>query len=156
MKIRIKTAHGYLSFQPDGRLEYRNKVGIWEEIEIEGFTLDGDETPTPDKDPIPEMSENYVEAVKKQLESKGVNLSGPCGAFKIVKHVAWGLRSFGVGLLSKPGGNNCEGYSTDYLVLYNGDGIDILGDAGGLNNPTWQVKPGEFANQDRWRKPLEP
>ena len=23
MKVRIKTAHGYLSFQPDGRLEYR-------------------------------------------------------------------------------------------------------------------------------------
>ena len=39
MKVRIKTAHGYLSFQPDGRLEYRPAVGPWEEIDIEGLEL---------------------------------------------------------------------------------------------------------------------
>ena len=37
MKVRIKTAHGYLSFQPDGRLEYRDAAGPWEEIDIEGL-----------------------------------------------------------------------------------------------------------------------
>ena len=37
MHVRIKTAHGYLSFQPDGRIEYRPGVGAWEEIDIEGL-----------------------------------------------------------------------------------------------------------------------
>ncbi len=42
MIVTLKTAHGYLSFQPpsDGvsvRVEYRDTVGSWERIELEGF-----------------------------------------------------------------------------------------------------------------------
>jgi hypothetical protein len=44
----------------------------------------------------------------------------------------------------------------DYLCWPNGDGVDILGDAGGENTPQWSVKPGEFAGQNRWREPVRP
>ncbi len=42
MIVTLKTAHGYLSFQPpsDGvsvRVEYRDTVGSWEQIDLEGF-----------------------------------------------------------------------------------------------------------------------
>ena len=36
ININIKTAHGYLSLQPDGRLELRNEAGPWETFTIEG------------------------------------------------------------------------------------------------------------------------
>jgi hypothetical protein len=164
MKVKFKTAHGYLSFQPDGRVEYRDKAGPWEEFDVEGLEFPTVTSPgggpathvAPDKGPPPSQSAAYVAAVKAMLQAQGVNLSGPSGAFAIVKRVAWGLRGFGVGLLSKPGGNNCEGYSVDYLVLPNGDGVDMLSDAGGTNGPQWDVKPGEFAGSDRWRPPIDP
>jgi hypothetical protein len=166
MKVRFKTAHGYLSFQPDGRVEYRDKAGSWEEFDVEGWLEPVQPAPQPGQPspgqppalagPTPEMSAAYVAAVKAQLEREGVNLVGPCGAFAIVKRVAWGLRGAGIGLLSKPGGNNCDGYSVDYLVRSNGDGVDILSDAGGTNGPQWDVKPGEFAGEDRWRPPVQP
>jgi hypothetical protein len=35
MKLTLKTAHGYLSFQPDGRIEYRDRPGDWETIEMD-------------------------------------------------------------------------------------------------------------------------
>ena len=35
--ITIKTAHGYLSLQPDGQIEYRSEAGAWETFTIEGF-----------------------------------------------------------------------------------------------------------------------
>lgn len=171
MKVRIKTAHGFLSFQPDGRVEYRERAGPWEEIDLEGldaiFDPDHGLHPEP-TDPLPdppsvdigEPTAAYVAKVKARLEAAGIPLNGPCGAFEIVKRVAWDLRHTGIGLLSKPGGNHCvvngEGYSVDYLVLANGDGVDMLSDAGSTNGPQWDVKPGEFAGSDRWRPPVQP
>jgi hypothetical protein len=52
MKLRLKTAHGFLSFQPDGRLEYRDVAGPWETFELEGFDCPGPVTP-PDPKPNP-------------------------------------------------------------------------------------------------------
>jgi hypothetical protein len=163
MKVKIKTAHGYLSFQPDGRLEYRQAAGPWEEIDIEGLVFpsatsaEGVSKGTgASEGPRPSQSSEYVAAIKAQLQAQGVSLTGPCGAFEVTKRVAWGLRAQGVGLLSKPGGNNCNGYATDYLVLPNGDGVDILSDGGGNNGPQWSVQPGEFAGSDRWRAPVSP
>lgn len=158
MNIRIKTAHGYLSFQPDGRLEYRDKAGLWENIEVEGLTFEPVPGPGPTPPPVDvgQPTAEYVGQVKARLQAAGVPLSGACGAFNITKQVAWDLQHLGYGLVSKPSGNNCEGYSTDYLCLQNGDGVDILGDAGGANTPQWGEKPGEFAGQDRWRKPVQP
>jgi hypothetical protein len=163
MRITIYTAHGYLSFQPDGRIEYRAVAGPWEELEIEGLVLarepDADLDP-PDvpgeTGPTPAMSAQYVAAVKQQLERAGENLIGPCGAFKITARVAWGLRGAGIGLLSKPGGNQCNGFATDVLVLPNHtDIVDILSDGGGQNVPSWYIREHEV-DPDRWRAPVAP
>jgi hypothetical protein len=142
----------------------RDHPGPWETFEV--IVLESDEPipqpgqpgiPQPEPPgPMPEMSAQYVAAVKRQLEAQGVNLVGPCGAFKITQRVAWGLRGVGIGLVAKPGGNNCEGYSVDYLCKQNGDGVDMLGDAGGKNTPQWAEKPGEFTGQNRWRPPVQP
>jgi len=164
MKLTIKTAHGYLSFQPDGRLEYRATAGSWEEIDVDGLVFapvapvaPGPGIPHPDvPGPTPELSVEYVAAVKRQLEQAGVNLIGPCGAFAITRRVAWGLRGAGIGLLSKPGGNQCDGYATDVLVLPNRtDIIDILSDGGGQNTPSWYERENEVT-PDRWRAPVQP
>lgn len=98
---------------------------------------------------------DVVAAVKAQLQAQGMNLSGPCGAFAITKRVAWQLRAEGAGLLSKPGGNNCEGYSVDYIVYPTGRAADILGDAGGANTPAWsEEQDSELIG--RWRPAVDP
>ena len=165
MKVRIKTAHGYLSFQPDGRLEYRPSVGPWEEIEIEGLELT---PPVPAANPttnpvsVPAAAPvlaasptpGFVAEVKAQLQARGVDLTGPCGAFAITKRVAWGLRATGAGLLSKPSGNNCEGFAVDIIAFPTGLIVDILGDAGNANTPSWN--PGEPVEPARYRPAVDP
>src|SRR6185436_18169417 len=42
---------------------------------------------------------DVVQAVKADLVARGVNISGPCGAFQITGRVAWILRNEGWGLL---------------------------------------------------------
>lgn len=158
MKVKIKTAHGYLSFQPDGRHEYRQQAGPWEEIDIEGLELESvtDNQPPPAEGGIvSSQTAGYVAEIKAQLERQGIDLSGPCGAFQIVKRVAWGLRNAGAGLLSKPSGNNCQGFATDVIVFRDGHAADILGDAGNGNVPNWTLIEVENAG-DRWRAPIEP
>lgn len=102
--------------------------------------------------------QEIVSAIKNDLVARHVSLTGPCGAFEITKRVAWALRSQGVGLLDKPGGNNCQGYSVDYLVFPDMSGRDILGDGGGENIPQWSgdpnEPPGTFAG--RWRAAFDP
>lgn len=98
---------------------------------------------------------DLVASTKAALQAQGVDLSGPCGAFAITRRVAWALRAEGVGLLSKPGGNNCEAMSTDYLVYQDGIGVDILGDAGGANTPAWQADY-DPALLGRWVAPTDP
>ena len=101
------------------------------------------------------MSLQLVQQVKADLEARGVDLSGPCGAFAIVKRVAWALEFDGWGLHGGkrkpqngcyPHGDDQEGYSVDCLIKPNGEYIDILGDAGGANTPLWgDVKQGDAA-----------
>lgn len=108
---------------------------------------------------VPAQAQNeIVVAVKNDLIARNVNLSGPCGAFEITKRVAWILRTQGWGLLDKPSGNNCQGYSTDYLVRADFAGFDILGDAGGENIPSFGSEPNEppGAFAGRWRAPFDP
>jgi hypothetical protein len=83
---------------------------------------------------------DLVQRVITYLKSKGVNLSGDCGAFEITKRVAWALQSQGVGLISK-GGTNCNGFSTDKIAFTDKSTVDILGDAGGSNGPQWLPEP---------------
>jgi hypothetical protein len=169
MKVKFKTAHGYLSFQPDGSLQYRKDAGEWEEVDIEGLELP---KPEPEPEPKPKLKPDlagpeladippspsvaYVSAVKARLQAQGVNLTGPCGAFAITKRVAWGLRHLGCGLLSKPTGNNCEGFATDIVMFKDQGGqiIDVLGDGGGSNTPLWGVT--DTVDPDRWRPAVKP
>jgi len=102
------------------------------------------------------MSLKLVQQVKAQLEAKGLDLSGPCGAFAIVKRVAWLLRDSGAGLLDKPAGNNCNGYAVDIVCYPNGKIRDILGDAGGANIPQWQDGELEVVDPGRYRMALDP
>jgi len=160
MKTAIGTAHGWISVQPDGRVEFRplsSQPGPWEIFDFPGFSqAPSPQPPQPPSGDVGQPTAAYVAEVKARLEAAGVPLSGPCGAFNITKQVAWDLRASGYGLVAKPSGNNCEGYSVDYLCLQNGDGVDILSDAGGTNGPQWAEKPGEFAGQNRWREPIRP
>lgn len=99
---------------------------------------------------------DVVERIKGELEARGVWLEGACGAFEITKRVAWALRDEGAGLLSKPAGNNCAGYSVDHIVYRNGQGVDILIDAGGKNGATWGKGDFDLAFAGRWRPPFDP
>jgi hypothetical protein len=101
------------------------------------------------------MSLAIVAAIKAHLEAAGEDLSGPCGAFAITQRVAWALRADGAGLLDKPGGNNCLGFATDYVVFRNGPAFDILGDGGGANVPQWN-QDDDRALLPRWRAPIAP
>jgi hypothetical protein len=172
MKCRILTAHGYLSFQPPlggtpngvATMQYRPTAGAWEELDLEGW--DFEQVPVAPPDPgggttpegdwlgiPPSQSAEYVAAIKANLQARGVNLSGPCGAYQIVENVAWGLRGTGCGTFFKDGGNNCTQRSTDVVcykdLAYGVARIyDILGDSGGLNTPMWGDKEPEDIS--RW------
>lgn len=91
-----------------------------------------------------------VASVKDGLVARGVDLSGPCGAFQITKRVAWALRGTGAGLLEKPSGNNCDARAVDIIVYADGHGYDILSDGGGANGPAWNDVPIENG-AGRWR-----
>lgn len=185
MLIKVRTAHGYLSFQPPANGDPNGAVTVqyrplpepsfqtWEEVYVEGLEALVPPPDVPETPPDPELpyeqipaaiqpveqSAAYVGRVKAWLESEGHDLSGPCGAFEIVRQVTWYLYlvgSYGVGLLDKPDGNNCEGYATD-IVMYStmgGQIIDILGDGGGQNTPQWGVS--DTVDPARWRPPVQP
>jgi hypothetical protein len=101
------------------------------------------------------MSQEVVERIKQNLVDRGVNLKGPCGAFEIIKRVVWFFRHEGAGLVLKPGGNNCKGYSVDWIVFKDGRGGDILGDAGNTNSPRWDIHEG-VEEAARWAPPIDP
>ena len=96
-----------------------------------------------------------VSNVKQQLVDRGVNLSGPDGAFEITRRVAWALRDQGAGLLSKTTGNNSHGFAVDIVCFRDGSYVDCLVDAGGANTPAWQVKP-DVIDVARWTAPSDP
>jgi hypothetical protein len=173
MKCRIKTAHGYLSFQPasivDGSIsiQYRDTPGAWEELDIEAWDYLLPVPPDPELPPatdypygiVPSPNMDYVYAIKQALIADGKNLSGPCGAFEICRNVAMGLRETGCGLLEKTSGNQCQQRSTD-IVCYKDFSagatrlVDILSDAGGANTPMWTEKgPEENVEMERWKDP---
>ena len=99
------------------------------------------------------MSMELVRSIKAELEGRGVSLAGPCGAFEITKRVAWALRGQGAGLHHKPAGNNCQGFSVDFIIL-NNRAIDILRDAGGENGPAFDDHGP--AAEGAWRAPFDP
>src|SRR5574343_1830740 len=58
----------------------------------------------------------------------------------------------GFGLVSKPSGNNYNGYSVDVLMRKDGRAVDCLRDGEGAAVPTWsEIEPIDPA---RWRAPV--
>lgn len=100
-----------------------------------------------------------VAAVKADLESRGVNLLGACGAFEITSRVAWLLRAEGWGLIFKnPGQNGCsyptrERYAVDAIMLPGGQVVDMLINSETENTPAWQLK--DITDRSLWRQPFE-
>lgn len=99
---------------------------------------------------------DVVARVKAGLVDRGVDLTEPCGAFAITKRVAWELRAEGAGLLYKPLGNNCFGFSVDGIVYRDGTFVDCLIAAGNENGPAWQMNAPDTALIERWREPFDP
>jgi hypothetical protein len=97
---------------------------------------------------------DVVGAAKADLQRIGKDLSGPCGALLIVKVAAWRLRSDGAGLLSKPSGNNCDGFAVDIIAYSDGEIYDVLADSGGENRPSWGS--GGNVGADRYRAAVDP
>jgi len=102
-----------------------------------------------------------VAAVKADLVARGIDISGPCGAFQITGRVAWLLRDEGWGLLHKnPGNNGCstngDRYAVDFLVHNpSGQGVDMLINAETENIPAWQLFPlPENPDLTLWRAPF--
>lgn len=97
----------------------------------------------------PDRSDAVAQA-KADLLAEGRDLSGACGSFSIVKLAVWRLSQEGTdaGLLSKPSGNNCDGYATDIIAYPNGEIYDVLVGGGESNGPAWQndgvVDPGRY------------
>jgi hypothetical protein len=111
---------------------------------VSGWAETGNSSPSNGNPPPADANTRHpsqsatVDAVKAQLQSSGVNLSGECGAFEIVKNVA---QQTGAGVLAINSGNGCnynnQLYSSDNVVYPDGYVYDILYDAGGANGPQW-------------------
>jgi hypothetical protein len=166
MKLTIKTAHGYLSFQPDGRLEYRQIAGPWENVDVAGFELPVPVAPVPNVPPpsvasgcdqfaTPGDNSRLVQCVCDQVHPQG---SVP-KALEVAGRVAWALRAFGAGLSAKPAGENIADYhgtsvSVSRVMFRDGRLIKILTDVPTTNGPTWSDN-GTLA-LDKWVAPVQP
>jgi hypothetical protein len=95
-----------------------------------------------------------VERAKQDLLIAGVDLAGPCGAWRITNLAAWRLQADDAGLLDKPDGNNCGGYAVDIIAYRDGAIYDVLIASGEQNGPAWQE--GGFVDPGRWRHALRP
>jgi hypothetical protein len=100
---------------------------------------------------------NYASLVaqaKADLITAGVSLVGPCGGFEIVKRAVQYIAASdpAVGLLDKPTGNNCGGYSVDIICFNDGVIYDVLFDSGGANTPQWNFAG--VVPTSRYRPPI--
>ena len=105
------------------------------------------------------MSVAIVQQVKAELEAAGVDLSGPCGAFKITHRVGWRLRHQGWGFVAKrPEQNGCTinsgRYGVDVLAQQTGTCVDILINSETDNDPAWNLTGA--IDPTTWRAPFEP
>jgi hypothetical protein len=111
-----------------------------------------------------------IASIKADLVARGVNLTGPCGAFEITSRVAWALRDEGFGLIAKNAAQNgCtvngQRYAIDAIMLKDGQTFDILISAGGEEDANRQPIPGTgngpafqvtgAAPRESWRGPFE-
>jgi hypothetical protein len=95
---------------------------------------------------------DVVARAKADLVSRGVDLSGECGAWQITRLAAWRLRETGAGLLEKRTGAQCQGFAVDVIAFPDGRTFDVLIDGGQTNGPDWrQHLPHDPAVASRWR-----
>jgi hypothetical protein len=160
MKVAFKTAHGYLSFQPDGSVQYRDNRGPWEEFDIEGFELSlPSPIISPGIDPIIETcgnleGEELVRCVYNALQPR----SNPDLVLKMAGYVAWILRHQGAGLLRKQGGANIGDYhgtmvSIGRILFRDGTLIKIMTDVPN-GEASWQDNGTELLSN--WVAPVQP
>lgn len=169
MKIKLLTAHGYLSFQPDGRIEYRKQASIWEEIDVVGLEALRSIGPGPDGGTSPaEGASDPLLGCSTML--RGLDLVRclhgriqPAGsldkAFEVTKRVAWALRGEGAGLLLKPSGENiiswkASWFSAARVCWPDGRIVKVLTDVPTTNGPTW-ADDGSV-DRARWVPAIDP
>lgn len=85
--------------------------------------------------------------------ARGVDLSTLCGVFEWTKQSAWMLRNIGAGLVDKPGGTNCDGYSVDGIMFQDGQFFDTVIGKTSVNGPSWSHS--DTIDPGRWRSPLQ-
>lgn len=98
------------------------------------------------------LSTDHLDTIvqaKSDLETLGIDLSGPCGAFEIVNLAALRLKPEGVGLLQKPSGINCNNLAVTMLFFQDGQAYDVLDSPGVDNTPVWRYVG--LLDVDRWR-----
>lgn len=95
-----------------------------------------------------------VAQAKAILVAQGADLTTPCGAWAITDLTAWLLRAEGAGILDKPTGNQCQGYSVDVIIYKTGKCFDVLVDSTGANTPAWNELEG-LCDVARWRAPID-
>lgn len=99
-----------------------------------------------------------VQAVIADLVAHGIDLSGPCGSFAVTNEVVKWLRPSqpDVGIIHKPSGTNCGGYSIDAIMYLDGAVFDLLINA--ENAPATGAAPDwRYAGQrpaSDWRDPI--
>lgn len=86
---------------------------------------------------VSKMDDNtcFLAQAKADLLASGVNLSGDCGAFRIVALAA--SRMPGAGFKMK-GGTNCNGYSIKSIMFADGSDFEVLISPGTTNGPEWR------------------
>jgi hypothetical protein len=131
-----------------------------------GSGTPGGGTPPPPPSPtdIPNQQGTVAQA-KADLIAGGIDITtctsgGPCcGPWQITNLAAFRLGG-NYGLLSKDGGQNCNGFSTDIIAVKPSNGgttmpiFDVLVGSDGPATPAWQFN--SYVSTDRWRAPQTP
>lgn len=127
-----------------------NLPGLGPQSALDPALEKDDEGPTCDDDPEwqacqTENRKDLVQKVHDYVISKGINVTGSCGGFEIVKRVAWKLRDEETGVLKTFHSSRCDsagGLSGDLLAYSDGSLVDILSLRDDDSVPLWLPIPG--------------
>jgi hypothetical protein len=144
MKFALKTNNGFVSLQPDGRIEFRQEVGPYETFEQVELDAPSQPAPSPDDDPFFGCSAEFgaLEFVKC-LHAKIQPAGSVQKAFDLTRRVAWMFRGAGAGLLIKDAGDNIvqwhgKTFSASRICYPDGHIVKVLTDVPTTNGPSWQ------------------
>jgi hypothetical protein len=152
MRLAVKTARGYVSLQPDGRIEFRTAPSrasdSYEAFELENLdvTTKTNENGTGDEELRAILLGCDPHLVELELVACLCAKIQPAGsvekAFEVIKRVAWALRAHNCGLLLKPGGENVvtwhgKSFSAGRVCFADGHVFKLLTDVPTTNGPQW-------------------